>query len=355
MKRATLACLFASLAVSSAARGAPANLAPGRPVTGSSEGWGTVFEDAVDANRDGEYGNGSVWHSTGHPEENPPTFYEVDLGADYYLDRVQILPRNIRQTSVRNFRLTALDSANVQVYSQDFFTGPDQSTDDAAWGTNTVRNVFGRTLRILRLSQDPAPLSFMTFAEFEVYGQSTPIQPNLATAGSITANTGGGFGTALEDAIDGDIDGHYGHVDGIGSSHPIFHADSNRGDEYWQLDLGAAYDLDYLNLFSRSDFTGNTSNVRLDILASDGVSVVHTQNLQMQGVDFGGPRYDQTVDLTSVAGQFIRLTALEGGGDLFLALAEVEAFAVVIPEPNALALSAIGLLLAACRYRRRRR
>ena len=94
-----------------------ANLASGGASTGSSEGWGTVFRDGNDGNRDGAYGNGSVWHSTGTPEANPPSFYEVDLGADFYLDRVQIFPRtDAVQNSAQNFRITVVDSDNTQVF-----------------------------------------------------------------------------------------------------------------------------------------------------------------------------------------------------------------------------------------------
>jgi hypothetical protein len=354
MKRTSLAFTFLSLvALATTGWSAPTNLSLGGTATGSSEGFGTVFADAIDGNRDGAYGNGSVWHANGHPEINPPTFYEVDLGSDVYLDRLQIYPRtDAIQNSVRNFRLTVRDSNDVQVFSQDFFTGAGQATNDVRWGTNAIRNVVGQKVRIERLSQDPVPLGFMTFSEFEVYGQATPIQPNLALGGTITANTGGGFNTTLQDAIDGNIDGHYSHTEG--GSHPIFHADSNRGDEYWQLDLGASYDLDYLNIFSRTDFGGNTVNVRLDVLAADGATVVHTQNLQMQGTDLGGPRYNQTIDLTAIDGRYIKLTALEGGGDRYLTFAEVEAFAVPIPEPSTLVLAVTAAFVAGISVVRRR-
>jgi hypothetical protein len=353
MKRIAFVLSLLLLGMAPAAQSAPVNLAPLGVASGSSEGWGTVFADGNDGNRDGNYSNGSVWHTTGTPEANPPSYYEVDLGIDYYLDRLEIFPRTDvfpGQQSVQNFRITVLDSGNVQVFSTDFLSAG--STGDVAWGTNSIRNVYGQKVRIERLSQNEP--NFMTFSEFEVYGQSTPIEPNLATAATVTANTNGGFGTALTDAIDGDIDGNYGHVDTFGS-HPIFHADSNRGDEYIQLDLGAAYNLDYINLFSRSDFTGNTSSVRLDVLASDGASVVYTQDLQMQGTDFNGPRYGQTVDLTAVSGQYIRLTALEGGGDRFITFAEIEAFATVIPEPSSLVLAGVAVAAAAWIHRRRRR
>jgi hypothetical protein len=74
----------------------------------------------------------------------------------------------------------------------------------------------------------------------------------------------------------------------------------------------------------------------------------------MFGVDFNAPRYNQTVDLTNVNGQFLRLTALEGGGDRFLAIAEIEAFAQPIPEPSTLALAGIAAVAFAVARRRRR-
>jgi hypothetical protein len=149
MKKGAYAFLFAMATYVSPCFGAPVNLALLGTATGSSEGYGTVFGDGIDGNRDGGFGNGSVWHSTGHPETNPPSYFQVDLGADYYLDRLQIFPRtDAAQSSVQNFRLTVLDSGSEQVFSQDFFTGADESTNDVIWGTNALRNVLGQTVRI---------------------------------------------------------------------------------------------------------------------------------------------------------------------------------------------------------------
>src|SRR5262245_23378976 len=67
------------------------NLATNGVATGSSEGYGSVFADANDGNRDGQfYTGGSVWHTT-IPDAS--LFYEVDLGGTVFLDRMMIWPR----------------------------------------------------------------------------------------------------------------------------------------------------------------------------------------------------------------------------------------------------------------------
>ena len=58
------------------------NLATNGMATGSSEGYGSVFADGNDGNRDGQfYTGGSVWHTV-IPDANP--YYEVDLGGTFF-------------------------------------------------------------------------------------------------------------------------------------------------------------------------------------------------------------------------------------------------------------------------------
>ncbi len=301
----------------------PVNLAPAGTATASSEGFGSVAADANDGSRNGAFASGSVFHTL---DPDTVAFYEVDLGSDFYLDRIQIHPRtDTSQRSVENFRIDVFDSGGSNVFSETYQAA--DSTRDLPWGTSEVRNVLGQRVRITRLDGTP---SFMTFAEMEVYGKETPIATNLARAG-IATGSNVRADSSFDDAIDGDINGIFGQRDttGVGdANNPIYHSAINAVGNFWQVDLGAVHDLDYINVFGRTDFQGNASDVTLDVLADDGTTVNFTQNLQLVGSDLNGQRYDLTVDLTNVQGRFVRITSNQGGSNFALALAEVEVFAV---------------------------
>src|SRR6266487_6835371 len=57
------------------------DIATNGTAAGSSEGYGSVFADAIDGNRIGDfYNSGSVWHTV-IPDAS--IFYEVDLGGTF--------------------------------------------------------------------------------------------------------------------------------------------------------------------------------------------------------------------------------------------------------------------------------
>jgi hypothetical protein len=323
----------------------PTNLATFGTATASSElgaccGSGTPFfaSRAVDASRFGN-SNTSIFH-TNDPDLSAS--FSVNLGGEFYLDRIQIFPReNAVQNSVENFRIDVFDSSNANVFSQTYLAG--DSTRDRVWGTVDVRNIQGQTVTLTRLDGSP---SFMTFAEFEVFGSDKPIQQNLALGKSITTLSAPGFGSTNDDAIDGDINGHFFVADDstIGGPGPVYHSSGTSGaggaidDQFWRVDLGEEVNIDYLNLYSRTDGV-TTGPVLLEILEEDGTTVAHSQLLNLAGTDLGGFRFDQTVDLTNVSGQFVRLSATTTGE--FLAFSELEVFAAV-PEPASFILWSLG-------------
>src|SRR5690606_37387391 len=152
-------------------------------------------------------------------------WYEIDLGADYYLDRLQIFPRNQYQDTVKNFTLKVFNSANEEVYSALHLEN--LTTGDRAWGTNDIRNVYGSRVRISRDAHHGQWDRAMTFAEFEVWGQNTPIATNLALNQAVTSSTplmnAGSTGPEL--ANDGYIGGHFWHES-------VFVSDGSSGAPY---------------------------------------------------------------------------------------------------------------------------
>jgi hypothetical protein len=335
----------------------PMNLAPAGTATAESSKYGSVAADANDGNRAGSFGGGSVWHS--EDANANLRFWQVNLGSMQYLDRIQIFPRtDPSQGSVENFRITVLDSANATIFTKDYFTSG--STNDVAWGTVDVRGLQGQTVKIERLDASP---TFLTFAEFEVWGQSTPIKTNLLkglsaanfdSRNSANASIGAGAGTANIDAADGYIDSHYSHTDAqnggstIGSTSPVYHT-SEAGPAtggYWQVDFGQLVDIDYVNLFRRNDFLSNANSLTLQVLGADNGVPVFTQALSMGVNDLGATRYDFTIDLTNVVGRYLRIIDNDNGANAALSLAEVEVFGTVVPEPKSVALWAITGVIA---------
>src|SRR5262245_18527414 len=104
-------CLFglwASLAACQSAWALPGtvNLAPFGTATATGADFGASIEDGIDGNRNGDFNAGSVFYANANPE-SPPLFYEVDLGVNAYIDRVQILRRTDADQGVfGNMRLT---------------------------------------------------------------------------------------------------------------------------------------------------------------------------------------------------------------------------------------------------------
>src|SRR5690348_5289536 len=68
------------------------SLLPGVSATATGEDFGSSITDAFDGNRNGDFNAGSVFYENANPA-SPPLFYQIDLGASAYIDRVQVLRR----------------------------------------------------------------------------------------------------------------------------------------------------------------------------------------------------------------------------------------------------------------------
>jgi len=317
------------------------NLAPGGTATGSSEGFGSVFADANDGNRDGQYGNGSVWH-TADPETSFPSHYQIDLGDRYHLDRIQIFPRtDMRQRTVENFRLTVYEDDGAGnpgsvSWSQDYLPG---TWADYPWAAAIPAGVAGRHVRMERLDNNP---TFLTFAEMEVFGRLEPIGVNLAAGQPVVASPAG-WGSAPGDGNDNDLNSFFYHPD-----RPVYHSAAAGVGQFWQVDLGATYDLDFLELFQRGDGQ-NTSEYLIHVLEADAATIAYSAIV-------ASPQYDLTLALEGISGRYVRV---ETTRNEFLAFTELRVLALeptIIPEPSTLLVWSLlaGLGIGAGWYRRER-
>ncbi len=295
----------------------PTNLAPGGTSAGSSEGFGSVTKDANDGDRNGAFGAGSVWHTLTPAAVAGPYFYEVELPETTFLDRVMIWPRtDVLQNTVENFTLKVLDENNAQVWSQDYWPA---SAVGWAWGATGMRGVRGKKVRFER--KDTAP-SFITFAEFEVWGDQGPPTANfLRQAGVTLTASPPGFGTTIAVTTDGDLNANYANPTAVRS---VYHSGTVAVGQFWQADLGQDRALDYLNIYSRQD-SDTTATVLVRLLDATG-GLLHSQtvNISRANPELGGARFSTTIDFPGVmTGRTIRIETTQ---NQYLALAEVEAF-----------------------------
>lgn len=319
MKRALL-ILLSLFALSCAwADSTLVNLAAGKPSTGSSEYPGNAFARGNDGNRDGHYFNGaSVFHS-GIPETNPPTYWEVDLGADYNLDRVMIWPRTDvapPQNTVENFQLSVRSETNQPVWSKNYFP---TAAINQVWGTSELRGIVGRYVRIQKLDQNP---NFIAFAELEVWGSAQEVPANLAINQPFVTSSSAGFTTLATAGNDGDLGGDY-----TLPGHPIFHSSVAGTGQFWEVDLGQDRELDYALLYNRTDHANN-SNIALKVRNAAGVEVYTTTvNISRDVLVNGGRQFDLLHEFPP--GLTARHVRIETIGAEYLSFTEVEVFGPV--------------------------
>src|ERR1700733_15292832 len=82
------------------------DLAVGKTATATESDYGGLISYGVDGNRDGNFSDGSVFYGNANPS-NPPLFYQVDLGQNDYINRVQFFPRtDATQNVFGNFNIS---------------------------------------------------------------------------------------------------------------------------------------------------------------------------------------------------------------------------------------------------------
>jgi hypothetical protein len=289
------------------------NLATNGTANASGQGVGSTADDAIDGNRDRAFDNGSVWHAV----QTNDVWFQVDLGGEFYLDRVQIVPRDTTPHWT-DFTITVRDAGDTVVFEQDFLPA---NNLDATWGTTALRGVRGQTVRIERTNATATINAAM--AEFEVWGHEAEAWENLADK-AIASGQAGGFGTTIDDIRDRNIDGDFGNP-----GYPVYHAASGTATagKHVTLDVGSSVTVSHLNLFARSD-ADVRPRLRVELLDEFQVPVFTSTN-DLAGDDFNAPRYDVTVvPPADTVARFARVTTLD---DEYLCLAELEIMAAKRP------------------------
>src|SRR5882724_10059107 len=243
------------------------SLLPGVTATATGADFGASITDAIDGNRDGNFGDGSVFYENAGA---PPLFYQVDLGASAYIDRVQLLRRTDADQGVfGNMRLSIYrddgsGNPGAVYFSHDYQTS---AFTEGTWGTvdpgaSAPGGANGRFVRLERLDNN----YWLTFAEFEVIGALSPISAtetnNLAAGKPVTTLSPPGYGALITSGNDSNINGDFND-----SARPVYHTTDPGAGQYWQVDLGKTTPLDFVELFARSD-NYTTSQFKISVLDS---------------------------------------------------------------------------------------
>jgi hypothetical protein len=291
----------------------------GGVAAGHSEGYGTVFADAIDGNRDGNYANGSVFHTQNSPV---PGYWEVTFPAPRNLDHIRIFNRtDAIQGSVANFRIIATNGA-TQTFNQTFLpTIAADSNDSKAWGTSAVRGVVATKVRLERLSATTPAVDFLTFAEFEVWGSSGALTPRIPN-GTITASPAGA-NSSIAAGADGDINGN---LNAPGAH--VYRSQTAAAGQFWEMEFTQDYQISHLLFFNRTDANDNV-NIKISVRSAGGTEIWNTTKNTGRGA--GTPfAFGQEIPV-NIAGRKVRLETITTD---FLAFSEIEAFGVVAtPTP----------------------
>lgn len=313
--RVALLSLVTVLLTCFSVRAALTNVAPSGTSSASSSGYGTIPADGNDNNRNGNFAAGSVFHTL---NETGPSYWQVVLPGSRYLDHVRIFNRvDAVQGSVANFRLTAT-KAGLEVFNQVFLaSGATDNNNARAWGTSALRGVQADTIRIQRVSNTSPAVDFLTFAECEVWG-TTAAPAGQLTPVSITGSAGG-FGTSLNDAADGDINGNY-----SAAGTPLYHSAMAAVGQFWEMDLGTDVLVKSVLLFNRTDASG-TSTIRVKVINAAGTAV-SSQDVNIAMGTATPFKFGFEIE-PNIGGRKVRIETLAAE---FLMLAEVQAFGDIL-------------------------
>jgi hypothetical protein len=281
------------------------NLALGKPAAQSSTLY-TSAAAAVDGNRDGNFANASVTHTSNTFEP----WWQVDLGSSQNLDSIKLWNRtDCCSDRLSNFYVLVSDQPFV---STDLMTTLGQAGVSGYYtpgqaGPMIAINV-GRAGRYIRVQL--AGTNFLSLAEVEVMSAVDLALGKTATQSSTLY-------TSASAAVDGNRDGNFANAS-------VTHT-SNTFQPWWQVDLGVSQNLDTIRLWNRTDCCSDRlSNFYVLVSDQPFVSTDLTSTINQAGVsNYYTPGQAGTMTAISI-GRTGRYVRVQLAGTNFLSLAEVE-------------------------------
>jgi F5/8 type C domain len=283
------------------------NLAVGRPATQSSTLY-TIAAAAVDGNRDGIFGNGSVTHTS----QTFQPWWQVDLGSVQNIGSIQLWNRtDCCSERLSNFYVLVSDTPFTSTDLMTTLGQPGVSNyytpGQVAIGTTITAGRTGRYVRV-----QLAGTNALSLAEVEVMSAV-----NLATGKPATQSTT--LYTTAAVAVDGNTNGSF----GAGSTtHTEF-----TPQPWWQVDLGNSQNLDAIRLWNRTDCCGDRlSNFYVLVSDQPFASTNLTATINQAGVSAYYTPGQAGVSHTINIGRTGRYVRVQLAGTNFLSLAEVQIF-----------------------------
>ncbi len=129
----------------------------------SSTGWGGAASRAIDGSISGE--NGAITHTL----NEAGSWWQVNLGQDRLIDRVELFNRNSHAHRLSNFRVSVLDASGAVVVSQDFHTNGTHVKASEFWETG---GVIGSTVKVELIGPSVSGVQFLCLGEVQVLGRA---------------------------------------------------------------------------------------------------------------------------------------------------------------------------------------
>jgi beta-galactosidase len=295
------------------------NLATGKTATQSSTLYNSHAALAIDENTNGVWINQSVTH-TGE-ESNP--WWQIDLGTISNINSITVWNRtDCCKARLKDFYILLSESPfesndlnqlinNPGIWVE-FHPGyPDPSVTLAI-------NKKGRYVRIQLAGNGP-----LSLAEVIINGtpEGEPESENIAI-GKHVEQSNLAYGGIPERAIDNNTDGSW-------ISGSVTHTQINRN-SWWQADLGKSYNLNFIEIWNRTDICckNRLSNYYIFVSDEPFESFDLNQTLNQSGIlsifqsEYPDPSFTADINRT---GRYIRIQLLNSGE---LSLAEVRIFGV---------------------------
>ena len=175
----------------------------------STTGWGGAAERGIDGNTSGRYGDASITSTT----DQSGSWWQVDLGQDRLIDRVELFNRDLDGSTVKrlsNFRVSILNASGALVISQDFHTTGSNVIANELWETGGVQ---GSVVKVELLGPGVSGQQILSLAEVEVLGRadSTAVyQPREVVPSSVLESYAGSLSDQDDDGYPDDWEVQYG-------------------------------------------------------------------------------------------------------------------------------------------------